>query len=173
MSQRDHDLDPRVGVEQDRIRDPERPDSTPTHGVGSKLDAVAERAAGHFTTDRQSEFGREGEGLERHASATPETGRGTTVTLDADVEKEVAPGDEIWVHVPPAGRRGWTYDLEGDESVLDVEERAEILRGTTHEEAPDGTGFVVRAERPGRVAVRFEPVDDAGMPPRRLRVTVR
>ena len=174
MSQRDQDLDPRVRVEKDQIPDPERPDSTPTEGVGSKLDSVAERAARHFTTDQRSEFGREGEGLEPQASGTPETGRGTRVTLDADVEEEVAPGDEIWVHVPVAGRRGWTYDVEGEEAVLDVEERAEIVRGTAHEPPPDGTSFVVRAEQPGRVAVRFEPIDEgAGVPPRRLRVTVR
>lgn len=174
MSERDQDLDPRVRIEENQIPDPERPDRTPTYGVGSKLDDVAEREARRWTSDRQSEFGREGEGLGHHVHGTPETGRGATVTLDADVEQEIGPGDEIWVHVPVAGRRGWTYDIEGDESVLDVDERAEILHGTTHEPPPDGTSFIVRAERRGRVAVRFEPIDDAaGVPPRRLRVTVR
>lgn len=161
-------------TEPDQLPDPARPDPTPTYGVGSKLDDVAERAARPFTADRDQELGREGGGLERDIHGTPETGRGATVTLDADVEREVAPGDEVWVHVPQAGRRGWTYDVEGDEKVVDVEERAEIVRGTTHEPPPAGTDFVVRAEGRGRVAVRFEPIDDAaGLPPRRLRLTVR
>jgi hypothetical protein len=165
MSEPDQDRDPRLRVEEDRVPDPERPDRGPTYGVGSKLDDVAEHAAQRWTADRQSEFGREGEGLEQHVHGTAETGRGTTVTLDADVEREIAPGDELWVQVPPAGRRGWTYD---------VEERAEILQGTTHQPPPDGTSFIIRAERRGRVAVRFEPVEGAAsVPPRRLRVTVR
>ena len=174
MSERDQDLDRRARVEEDQVADPERPDVTPTYGVGSKLDSVAERAARPWTADRQSEFGREGEGLEQRVHPSPETGRGSTVTLDADVERELGVGDEVWVQVPVAGRRGWTYDVEGDESVVDVEERAEILQGTTHEQPPDGTSFVVRAERPGRVAVRFEAVDpEVSVPPRRLRLTVR
>ncbi len=173
MSERDQDLDPRVRVEEDQVPDPERPDRTPTYGVGSKLDDVAERAARAFTGEPRT-AGEEGEGLERRGHPSPETGRGVTVTLDADVEQEVGVGDEVWVHVPPAGRRGWTYDVEGDESVVDVEERAEILHGTTHEPPPAGTSFVVRAERAGRVGVRFETVDAAaGVPPRRLRLTVR
>lgn len=174
MNERDQDLDRRVRIEEGQVSDPEGPDRTPTYGVGSKLDSAAERAARGYSGDRAGEFGREGEGLDRHPAHTAETGRGATVTLDADVEREIAPGDEIWVHVPPSGRRGWTYDVEGDEAVLDVAERAEIVRGTTHEAPPDGTSFVVRAERRGRVAVRFEPIEDGGaVPPRRLRVTVR
>lgn len=172
--ERDEDLDRRARIEEGQIPDPERPDLKPTHGLGSKLDDLAERGARAYTADRTSEFGQEGEGLEHHVHRTAETGRGSTVTLDADVEAQVAPGDEIWVQVPPAGRHGWTWDVEGDESVLDVEGRAEILHGTTHEPPPDGTGFVVRAERRGRVAVRFEPMDaGVSVPPRRLRVTVR
>ncbi len=173
MSHPDQDLDPRVRIEEDEVPDPERPDRTPTYGVGSKLDDVAQRAARAFTGGPSSAGG-EGEGLERRRHPSPETGRGVTVTLDADVEQEVGVGDEVWVQVPSAGRRGWTYDVEGDEAVVDVEERAEILHGTTHEPAPAGTGFVVRAERAGRAAVRFESVDGTGgVPPRRLRLTVR
>jgi hypothetical protein len=73
-----------------------------------------------------------------------------------------------------AGWHGWTWEVEGDERVVDVDERAEIIEGTTHLPPPDGTLFVVRAEARGRAAVRFEAVDDdAGVPPRRLRITVR
>ena len=112
--------------------------------------------------------------LDRRTRQTPEPGRATRVTLDADTEVEIAPGDEVWVHVPEAGRRGWTSGVEGDESVLDVEERAEILSGGAHQPPPGGTRFVVRAEGKGRAAVRFEPIDDGTRtPPRRLRVTVR
>ena len=103
----------------------------------------------------------------------PETGRGVTLTLDGDLAHRLGAGDELWLHVPPAGQRGWTYDIEGMHGVVGIDERAEILEGTTHLPAPDGTGFVIRAERPGQVAVRFEPVDgDAGVAPRRLDLIV-
>jgi hypothetical protein len=173
MTQHD-DRDPRVRIEEDDLPDPEKPDLHPTHGVGSRLDEIAEQSARRYTSDSRGLPPDEGGGMTHHVHHTPETGRGATVTLDADVEHRMAPGDEVWVHVPVAGRHGWTYDVEGDEDIVDVEERAEILHGTTHVPPPDGTSFVLRAERRGRLAVRFEPIDEElRVPPRRLRVTVR
>jgi hypothetical protein len=174
MTDRDRDADRRVRIEEDDLPDPEKPDLQPTQGVVGKLDEVAERAARRYTADLDRTPADEGLGVTHHVHRTPESGRGSTVTLDADVEHTMGLGDEVWVHVPVAGRRGWTYEVEGEESVVDVDERAEIVEGTTHEPAPDGTQFVVRAEQRGRVAVRFEPVDgDVRVPPRRLRITVR
>jgi hypothetical protein len=174
MTEHDEDADRRLRVEEDDLPDPEKPDLHPTYGIGGKLDEIAERAAREYTWDSRGAPPDEGLGVAHHVHRTPESGRGATVVLDADVEQAIAVGDELWVHVPVAGRHGWTYDVEGDEAVVDVDARGEIIEGTSHLPPPDGTEFVVRAEKRGRAAVRFEPLDgDARVPPRRLRVTVR
>jgi len=173
------DADRRVRIEEEDLGDPQGPDLRPTYGLGGKLDDVAARQAERYTADprQEPEPDDAARSMTRHVHRVRETGRGVAVTLDdagAVVEQTVGPGDELWVHVPAAGRRGWTYDVEGDESVGDVEERAEILEGTTHLPPPDATAFIVRAERRGTMTVRFEPIDDdAQVPARRLRVTVR
>ena len=174
MTEHDEDADRRLRIEEDDLPDPEKPDPLPAEGIGGRLDELAERAARSYTWDSRGAPPDEGLGVSRHIDRAPESGRGDTVVLDADVERALAIGDELWVHVPVAGRHGWTYEVEGDEAAVGVAERAEILEGTTHLPAPDGTEFVVRGEGRGRTAVRFEPVDgDARVPPRRLRLTVR
>jgi hypothetical protein len=174
MSREDEEADPRLRVEEDKPPDPLAPDPHATEGVVGKLDEFSERAARAYLWDSRDSPPDEGLGLDRHVHRAPESGRGATVTLDADADHAMGVGDEVWLHVPMAGKHGWTYDVEGDERVVDVDERAEIVEGTTHLPPPDGTLFVVRAEARGQVAVRFEPVDDdAGVPPRRLRITVR
>ncbi|HXA30381.1 MAG TPA: hypothetical protein VN193_16730 [Candidatus Angelobacter sp.] len=174
MTPGDDDADRRLRIEEDDLPDPEKPDPLPTLGIGGRVDEMAERAAREYTWDSRGAPPDEGLGVSHHVDRAPESGRGETVVLDADAERTVSVGDELWVHVPVAGRHGWTYDVEGDEAVVDVEERAELLQGTRHLPPPDGTEFVVRTEKAGRAAVRFEPVDgDARLPPRRLRLTVR
>jgi hypothetical protein len=174
MSKEEEEADRRLRVEEDQPPDPIAPDPHPAQELIGKLDEFAERAAREYLWDSRGAPLDEGLGLDRHVHRTPESGRGATVTLDADAEQTMGAGDEVWVHVPVAGRHGWTWEVEGDERVVDVDERAEIIEGTTHLPPPDGTLFVVRAEARGRAAVRFEAVDDdAGVPPRRLRITVR
>jgi hypothetical protein len=168
MSDHDKDADRRLRIEEDDLPDPEQPDLQATDGLVGNLDDIAARAARGYTWDSRGRPLDEGLGVDRHVARARESGRGETVVLDADEERSLGVGDELWVHVPAAGRRGWTYDVEGDERIADVEERAEIIEGTTHIPPPDGTQFVVRAERRGRAAVRFEPIeDDVRVPPRR------
>jgi hypothetical protein len=170
----DEDVPRRLRPEEDQPEDPERPHDHPLRGIVGKLDEVAEHLTRPYLRDIEALRPDEGRGLSPRFPLAPETGRGTTLTLDADGEQEMAVGDEVWVHVPVAGRHGWTYDVEGDERVVEVDERAEIIEAGAHLPPPDGTEFVVRAERRGGVVVRFEPIDDeAGVPPRRLRVQVR
>jgi hypothetical protein len=174
MSKEDEEADRRLRVEEDKPPDPLAPDPHPTQGIVGKLDEFTERAAREYLWDSRGAPPDEGLDLDPHVHRTPESGRGATITLDADAEHEMSIGDEVWVQVPRAGRRGWTWEIEGKESVVDVDERAEIIDGTTHLPPPDGTLFVVRAEGPGQVAVRFEPIDDDDdVAQRRLRITVR
>jgi hypothetical protein len=174
MSKEDEEADRRLRVEEDKPPDPLAPDDHPTKGVLGKLDELSERAAREYLWDSRGAPPDEGLDLDPHVHRTPESGRGSAVTLNADADHEMRLGDEAWVTVPVAGRHGGTWDIEGDERLVDVEQRAEILEGTAHRPPPDGTLFVVRAERRGRVTVRFEPIDDeVDVPPRRLRITVR
>lgn len=176
----ERDADPNLRVEEDKPPDPIAPDLLPAEDMIGRVDEFSARIARESTWDGRGrpwnpddEAPVEGKDLGKHVHRTRETGRGSTVTLEADVDHGMGVGDEVWLHVPMAGRRGWTWSVEGDERCVDVEERAEIIEGTDHMPPPDGTLFVVRAEGRGRAAVRFEPIDDdAGVPPRRLRLTV-
>jgi hypothetical protein len=133
-----------------------------------KVDAIAERAARFYTADSQPHV-HEGWDIERgHHVGARETGASITLTLDADAESRLGLGEEVVVLLPDDSPEGWTYDVDGDERAVEIEERAEIVLNTDeHRHLPASGGrwqFVVRALRRGRVTVRFERLggDSAG-----------
>ena len=103
---------------------------------------------------------------------------GYTISLTADAEHRMQPGDEVAVQLPVAApEAGWTYEIEGDGRALDVYERAEVVTaGGEHVHPPGAAGaslFLIRAARKGKAQVRFEQVDPtAQVGPLRLRVKV-
>jgi hypothetical protein len=135
-------------------------------GMVGKLDRWVDRVAETMTDDSGESVEIEGRGVSPKAPATPETGEGATIELDSDAARSLRAGDELAVRLPGGGAGAWSYAVEGDEDVLDVSQRAEVVSaGGRHEQAPGASGgsqFLVRASRPGTATVRFEPVRGAG-----------
>jgi hypothetical protein len=94
------------------------------------------------------------------------TGVGTTLTLVADSEQRMRPGEELAVRLPMVGEgEGWSYEVEGDDRALEIHERAEVVAlSGEHTPAPGAAGtsqFLLRALRKGKAKVRFEHDDPA------------
>jgi hypothetical protein len=142
-----------------------------------RLDAAAEHAAQAYTGDSRPHV-HEGWATDRQAPiGARETGEGVTLELDADAERELHPGDEVVVLLPDDTAQGWTYDIDGDERAVDVEERAEIVvtaGRTRHLPASGGRWqVVVHALRTGSVTVRFERVGEPGVAQDPIRLRLR
>lgn len=133
-----------------------------------KVDDAASRAARHFTGDGTSR-GQEGTASEPlQGQPMQESGRGETIALDSDAQRRMSPGDELVVRLPEAGAdAGWTYELEGDDGILGVSERAElVVHGEQEQRYQPAAGnafqFVVHAAGSGKAAVRFERLGQGG-----------
>src|SRR5258708_13881847 len=99
MTEHDEDADRRLRVEEDDLPDPVKPDLHPTHGIGGRLDELAERAARSYTWDSRGAPPDEGLGVSRHVHRAPESGRGATVLPDAAGEQAAGLCDPLWVHL--------------------------------------------------------------------------
>lgn len=151
-------------------------------GMVGKVDRFVDRLAETMTADTSPRAPIEGRGVDPTPPATPESGRGDTLTLQGDGERRLHVGDELAVRLPAGGDgdgdgQGWTYEVEGDSEVLDISERTEVVTPEgDHVRAPGASGgsqFLLRASRQGSAVVTFQRLAQAARAePVHLRVEV-